>query len=219
MILNWISEKYYIEQLEQLTLREGLFMNSQEILELYCDNEMAELKKICYPILTKIGGISNKDYDDFYSIALDALADSVLRFDDTKKCKFKTFLFGNIQRKFKTEIRDRNREKRIPSKKIESMSNLITEDGMELEETIPSEFNTYEEACCDDFEGTNIQIYMERLSLLQREIVKMLSLGYKGKEIRENLHISQIAYKENLAAIQSYENIRILKRNTYKKQM
>ena len=55
-------------------------------LEEYCNDEMKKLKQICYPILIQIGGISEKDYDDFYSIALDALADSALRYDETKKC-------------------------------------------------------------------------------------------------------------------------------------
>ena len=117
------------------------------ILEEYCANEMKKLKQICYPLLIKIGGISEKDYDDFYSIALDALADSALRYDETKKCQFNTFLIGNIRRKFNTEIRDRNRAKRIPAKKLESTSNLVTEDGVELGETIPSKFDTYETAC------------------------------------------------------------------------
>ena len=85
-------------------------------LEEYCDNEMKKLKQLCYPILIKIGGLSEKDYDDFYSIALDALTDSVIRFNDSKNCQFKTFLIGNIKRKFITEIRDRNRYKRIPAK-------------------------------------------------------------------------------------------------------
>ena len=74
------------------------------ILEEYCANEMKKLKQICYPLLIKIGGISEKDYDDFYSIALDALADSALRYDETKKCQFYKFLIGNIRRKFNTEI-------------------------------------------------------------------------------------------------------------------
>lgn len=181
-----------------------------EEMERYCDNEMKELKKICYPMLIKIGGISNKDYDDFYSVALDALADSVVRYDETKKCKFKTFLVGNIRRKFNTEIRDRNRNKRIPSKKIESMNNLVTEDGMRLEETIPSDFDIYEVVFGDNFEGTKIERYLDKLSIVQRKIVSLLSEGYKSNEIKELLHISSKEYQNNLDAIQAYENVRIL---------
>lgn len=180
------------------------------ILEEYCANEMKKLKQICYPLLIKIGGISEKDYDDFYSIALDALADSVLRYDETKKCQFNTFLIGNIRRKFNTEIRDRNRAKRIPAKKLESTSNLVTEDGVELGETIPSKFDTYETACEYLFEGTKIERYLDKLSYTQRKIVSLLSDGYKAKEIRELLHMNSKQYSNNLAAIQAYENIREL---------
>ncbi len=180
------------------------------ILEEYCANEMKKLKQICYPLLIKIGGISEKDYDDFYSIALDALADSVLRYDETKKCQFSTFLIGNIRRKFNTEIRDRNRAKRIPAKKLESTSNLVTEDGVELGETIPSKFDTYETACEYLFEGTKIERYLDKLSYTQRKIVSLLSDGYKAKEIRELLHMDSKQYSNNLAAIQAYENIREL---------
>ncbi len=129
-------------------------MEIQQILEWYCDNEMYRLKKICYPMLIKIGGISDKDYDDFYSIALSVLSDTALRFDSEKEIDFDSFLASNIKRKFKTEIRDRNRGKRIPAKKLESTSNLVTEDGLELGETIPSKFDTYETACEYLFEGT-----------------------------------------------------------------
>ena len=53
----------------------------QEKLKWYCDNEMFQLKKLCYPMMIKIGGISYKDYDDFYSIALAVLSDTALRYD------------------------------------------------------------------------------------------------------------------------------------------
>ena len=185
-------------------------MEIQQILEWYCDNEMYRLKKICYPMLIKIGGISEKDYDDFYSIALSVLSDTALRFDSKKEIDFDSFLASNIKRKFKTEIRDRNREKRIPAKKLESTSNLVTEDGLELGETIPSKFDTYETACEYLFEGTKIQRYLDKLSYAQRKIVSLLSDGYKAKEIRELLHMSEKQYSQNLAAIQAYENVREL---------
>lgn len=185
-------------------------MEIQQILEWYCDNEMYRLKKMCYPMLIKIGGISDKDYDDFYSIALSVLSDTALRFDSEKEIDFDSFLASNIKRKFKTEIRDRNRAKRIPAKKLESTSNLVTEDGLELGETIPSKFDTYEVACEYLFEGTKIERYLDKLSHTQRKIVSLLSDGYKSKEIRELLHMDSKQYSNNLAAIQAYENVKIL---------
>lgn len=161
-------------------------------------------------MLIKIGGISSKDYDDFYSIALSVLADVALKYDEYNDCDFDGFLASCINRKFKTEIRDRNRKKQIPAKKLESMSNLVTEDGLELGETIPSKFDTYETACEYLFEGTKIERYLDKLSYTQRKIVSLLSDGYKAKEIRELLHMDSKQYSNNLAAIQAYENVKIL---------
>ena len=191
-------------------MESNYIMEIQQILEWYCDNEMYRLKKICYPMLIKIGGISEKDYDDFYSIALSVLSDTALRFDSEKEIDFDSFLASNIKRKFKTEIRDRNREKRIPAKQIDSFSNLVTEDGLELSELIASDFDTYEEAFGDDFKGTKIERYLDKLSVIQRKIVSLLSEGYKSNEIKELLHMSSKDYAQNLEAIQAYENVREL---------
>lgn len=185
--------------------------NNMTYLEEYCDNEMKKLKQLCYPILIKIGGLSEKDYDDFYSIALDALTDSVIRFNDSKNCQFKTFLIGNIKRKFITEIRDRNRYKRIPAKNIQSFDGYMSEDGIPLSEIIPSDFDIFEEVCAHNgWKENKIEKYLSKLSIIQRKIVSLLSEGYKAKEIRELLHMSEKEYSQNLAAIQAYENIREL---------
>lgn len=181
------------------------------ILEEYCDNEMRKLKQLCYPILVQIGGISEKDYDDFYSIALDALADSALRYDESKNCQFKTFLIGNIKRKFSTEVRDRNRNKRIPAKKIQSFDSLVSEEGIPLCEIIPSNIDIFDEVCeCNGWKETKIERYMNKLSVIQKKIVLLLSDGYKANEIKEILHITEKEYLRNMAAIQAYENVREL---------
>ena len=187
-------------------------LNEQQIKTLYeyADDNMKELKRICYPLFVKIGGISKKDYDDFYSIALDALLDSILRFQADKGCKFKTFLIGNIKRKFITEIRDRNRKKRIPVKQIDSIDSLMFEDGIPLTELIPSDFDVHNECFNEDISDVKIKRYLNKLSSIQKEIVLLLSDGYKASEIREKLHINEKQYINNLGAIQAYENIREL---------
>ena len=185
-------------------------IQQKEILEKYCNNEMAKLKAMCNPMLNKIGGLYGMDIDDFYSIALGVLTDSVFRYDENNKCSFDCFLASNIKRKFKTEIRDRNRLKKIPQKNIESMNALISEDGMEISEMIPSDFDTFEIAAQNMMGGTRIQRYLNQLSHTQRKIVALLSEGYKPMEIREYLHMNTKEYSNNIKAIQSYENTRIL---------
>ena len=40
----------------------------REELDNYCLNDMMELKFLCFQLSKKIGGISEADYDDLYSI-------------------------------------------------------------------------------------------------------------------------------------------------------
>lgn len=59
-------------------------------------------------MLIKIGGISSKDYDDFYSIALSVLADVALKYDEDNDCDFDGFwravLIENLRQKSVTVI-------------------------------------------------------------------------------------------------------------------
>lgn len=194
------------------TKQGGELMNSTEkqlILDEYCSDELKKLKQLCNPMLMKIGGISNSDYDDFYDIALETLADSIVKYDNSKSCHFKTFLKGNIERRFKNELRDRNRDKRIPLKQIESID-YVCEDGTLLCELIPSDFDVYREAFGEDLSDTKINIYLNKLSFLQRRIVNMLSDGHTSSEIKAALNLNARTYSDNLSAIQAYENIKIL---------
>lgn len=177
----------------------------------YCVDNMKKLKDLCYPLLIKIGGISQKDYDDFYSIALDVLTFSALNYDETVDCQFKTYLTSNIKRKFNTEIRDRNRGKRIPAKKIESLdAKRDDNDQCTLNNVISDNSNVCENIINRTINSPRIEEYMNKLSKTQRQIVLLLSDGYKSKEIRELLHITEKIYNQNLAAIQSYENVKVL---------
>ena len=45
-------------------------IQQKEILEKYCNNEMAKLKAMCNPMLNKIGGLYGMDIDDFYLVVV-----------------------------------------------------------------------------------------------------------------------------------------------------
>ena len=53
------------------------------IIDEYCCDGMKKLKKLCNPIIMKIGGISEKDHDDIYSLAQFLLYKMCIR-DSTK---------------------------------------------------------------------------------------------------------------------------------------
>lgn len=184
-------------------------MNSiqkQKILKEYCDNEMVKLKQFCYPKICKIGGISQMDYDDLYSIALDVLRDSAERFDDSQNCKFATFLSNNLQNKFDTYVRDRNVEKRKCPGKMEYFD-AFAEDGVDLTEKIRSDF-CIEDNLSQEFGfslGENIQQYLNSLSETQRFIAQKIMMGYQHSEIKEILKFSEKKYKRVLSGMNTLE--------------
>lgn len=178
----------------------------EQILNEYCGNEMAKLKQFCYPKIFKIGGISQMDYDDLYSIALDVLRDSAERYDGSQDCKFSTFLSNNLQNKFDTYVRDRNRDKRKCPGKMEYFD-APTEDGVDLTEKVRSDFcieDNLSEEIGFSF-GENVQKYLESLSKVQRFIAEKIMLGYQHSEIREMLGFSENKYKRAFSGMNTLE--------------
>ena len=55
-----------------------------------------------------------------------------------------------------------------------------------------------------------MQLYLSRLSVLQREILNLSSAGYLPHEIREELQITEKQYAECFSAIRSYRNVSVL---------
>lgn len=192
----------------------------REELDKYCLNDMMELKFLCFQLSKKIGGISEADYDDLYSIGLSVLADSINKYDwDQKKCKFRTYLSGNIRRKYSTYMRDANREMRsstttdedgnkvfIKNKSLDQMSR----EDVSLSEKIGTVSDVFETIFRSEFDNPKYKEYFSRLSNTQRKILFMLVDKYKPEQIKKELKLSTKQYMANMAAIQAYENTRIL---------
>ena len=53
-------------------------------------------------------------------------------------------------------------------------------------------------------------LYLNRLSNLQKEVLRLNIAGYLPNEIREELHISEKEYADCYAAIHSYRNVSVL---------
>lgn len=203
------------------------FIQKEQILNEYCANEMQKLKQICHPKICKIGGISQMDYDDLYSIALDVLRYSVEEYDDLQNCKFSSYLSGNIDRKFSTYVRDRLREKRSGEVQYDEEGNRLfyqavsldayTEDGMDLSEKVASDFNLDEEVSeqmCLSY-GENIQKYLDTLGVTQRKIAELIMEGQNSAEIKEKLKLSDREYSMYLSDMKAYEKKKILKEEDF----
>ena len=166
-----------------------------EVLEPYCKNNMQLLKKISRSIFLKLGEtLSESDYDDFYSIANMTLWQAYNSYNSDMGISFDVFLHGCIKRKFKTEVRDRHRAKRVINQFTSSLDDS-DDNGNDIYNLIPSDFDTFEEA-------TNNSQHVNILNLLMD--------GYEPKDIRQILEISSKEYAENIKGMRSFENVKIL---------
>ena len=53
-------------------------------------------------------------------------------------------------------------------------------------------------------------LYLNRLSALQKEVLRLDIAGYLPNEIKEELHINEKQYVDCRAAIHSYRNVSVL---------
>ena len=188
-------------------------MTSAELTTLYYADNAKKLHKVVDRILSKFCGLSNKDMDDFYSLANEVFVDIMEKYDDSQS--FEGFLYSCLSNKIKTEITRRNREKRKADRMSISLD-ATNEDGKEccLLDFIPSDFDTFEEVTkrqnSEQYQDNKIQQYISRLSNQQVNILNLLVDGYRPNEIQMILEISSTEYAENLKIMRSYENVKIL---------
>lgn len=200
----------------------------QQILDEFLSNDMYKLNKICRFLVSKKGAPLMHE-DDLYSLGRWVFLESVISYNPSKECKFSTYLEGNIWRAFYDWTRDNTRWKRC-NLQTDKDGNLMrdeknnpivisdipidapTEDGVDLSERVASSFSI-EEELSEEFGFSNddkIQKYFSKLSKLQKQIVMYLTEGYDSAEIQGLLHIDNKRYLDNMKAIRSYENIKVL---------
>ena len=182
----------------------------EQILNSYYENNARKLHRMVDKILLKFGGISNKDLDDFYSLANETFADALKRYDNAQS--FDGFLYACLSNKIKTEMTRRNRIKRMADRMSVSLDAPVRdEDGCALGELLADSFDMEKEA----FESVSataykLERYLAMLSRRQKEVLELLSYCYKAVEIQKALHMTQREYSDALDGIRSYENIKIL---------
>lgn len=185
------------------------------LLQPYCENDMRKLKKMSKSIFMRFNEpLTGADYDDFYSIANLTLWQAYNSYDPKTGISFEAFLYSCLQKKFKSELTHRHRQKRILNQISVSLDATVEdEDECNLMNIISSDFDTFEKAIerqeREKFQE-KVQCYLSRLSSQQIAILNFLMDGFKAKEIREMLHISEKQYADNLQTMRCYENIRIL---------
>lgn len=183
----------------------------EQILIEYYENNAKKLHRIVNKILLKFGGLSDKDLDDFYSLANVVFVDVMKRYDTSQS--FDAFLYSCLLNKIKTEITRRNREKRMADRMSISIDTPIGDDENSTIGDMIADNCTIEKVIFEENEegySKRTLLYLSRLSRLQKEILRLNIAGYLPGEIREELHISEKEYADCYAAIHSYRNVSIL---------
>lgn len=182
-----------------------------KILITYYSNNARKLHNMVDKILLKFGGLSNKDLDDFYSLANEVFWDVMQRYDDSQP--FDAFLYSCLLNKIKTEMTRRNREKRKSDRMSISIDTPIGDDENSTIGDMIADTSTIENELFENNEegySRKMLLYLSRLSNLQKEVLRLNIAGYLPKEIREELHMSEKQYADCYAAIHSYRNVSIL---------
>ena len=197
----------------------------------YCKNDMKKLKLTCNFVWGK-KGIPNCYHDDLYDDAINVLSESVITFNPNGKSQFKTYLTNNIRKSYKQWHRDnflrakRNNLELDENRKIkrdEKENPIIIhnvsfdvpindEDEITLQDVIKGK-NTVESEIFGEKEigySKKMERYLSRLSNPQKEVLRLISIGFTANEILNELNITKKQYDDCYNAIHSYRNTQIL---------
>lgn len=184
----------------------------EQILITYYANNAKKLHKIVDKILFKFGGLSDKDLDDFYSLANEVFVDVMRHYDKSRS--FDGFLYSCLSNKIMSEITKRNREKRKADRTSISIDTPIGDEDERctIGDMIADDFTIEKELFEKKEEGYSRRMlaYLNKLSTLQKDVLKLNIAGYLPNEIREELHITEKQYADCEAAIHSYRNVSVL---------
>ena len=182
----------------------------KDLVDLYFKNDGKVLYGLINKVLFKLKFDVEKS--DFYSLGSEIFLDALCRYDETQD--FNGFLYSCLINKFKTEMTRRNRQKRQCDNNSISIDTPIGDEGgnytigdmVASKSTIEKEF--FEER--EESYSKEMCRYLGRLSNLQKEVLRLISIGFVPSEILEELHINQKMYEDCYQAIHSYRNISVL---------
>lgn len=182
----------------------------KDLVDTYFENDGRVLYTLIDKILFKLKFDVEKS--DFYSLGSEIFLDALCRYDETQD--FNGFLYSCLINKFKTEMTRRNRQKRQGDNNSISIDAPIgDEDGnFTIGDTIASKSTIEKEFFEEREEGYSKEMcrYLGRLSDLQKEVLRLISIGFMPSEILEELHINQRMYEDCYQAIHSYRNTVVL---------
>lgn len=181
----------------------------EQIILSYYKNNAQKLHSMVDRILFNLR--FNVEKEGFYSLANEIFVDVLRRYDG--KQNFDGFLYSCLTNKFKTEMTKRNRYKRQTDRMSVSIDTPIGDNENSTIGDMIADKNTIEKTFFEEKEETysdEMKQYLSRLSILQREVLRLISIGFEPNEILIELHINKRQYEDCYNAIHSYRNISIL---------
>lgn len=164
----------------------------EQILNDYYENNARKLRRVVDGILLHFGGLSNKDYDDFYSLANEVFVDAMNRYDSSQP--FDGFLYSCLSNKIKTEVTKKNRYKRMADRMSVSLDEPVNkEDTTTVGELLMSNFDLERESC---FSEEVVKAYLMGLSEVQRQLIEMKMDGISVIEIKKKLGMTARQYEQ-----------------------
>lgn len=209
---------------------EQLYIKYKDKIELYFQNDAKKLYDMIDKILQKLR--FNVDKSDFYSLGNEIFIDVLRRYDEIQD--FDGFLYSCLEKKFKTEMTRRTRDKRcikadviekdlfgnnvikkviVPDVRLDALLNDEDEettigDVTAGNNTVESEI--FKEEKREEWRS-EVKEYLDNLSPLQRKIAFLLSDNNTPDEICEELHITMKHFDNSLKRILADERIRPLR--------
>lgn len=198
-------------------------MDIAQVTEQYYKNNAEKLHKMVDKILKGFGGLSQKDTDDFYSLANEVFWIAVNDFNG--KGDFNGFLYSRLALKIMSMITKRNRKKRA------DIEVVIQDDGnkeiryhqpLSLDAPIDSEKGdnvlTLGDVTESDFDleiatseniglrfSEDVNVYLKMLPIKTRKVALLISEGYAPCDIIEKIHITQKEYQIHASIMRTYE--------------
>lgn len=199
--------------IQDYTIEEREILNEylEPYLKPYLSDEDKKLKKMTNEILVKLK-YHDVNRDDFVSLAHEIIVKAMYDYDFIQD--FDGYIYSCLEKKFKTEMTRLNRQKRQADKMALSLDTPIGNDdenstlGEMITDNLTIEKDFFEER--EDTYSEEMNRYLSRLSTLQKEVLRLISIGFTPNEILEELHINKKLYEDCYKAIHSYRNIQVL---------
>ena len=178
----------------------------EQIITTYYKDNAKKLRDTVDGILMRFGGLSDKDYDDFYSLANEVFTYVIKRYDTSQS--FHRYLCACLENKIKSEISKRNCYKRSVDRNALSLEQIRnTRDDFYLHDSYGSGLDMESEIAQHD---EHIKQYLSGLSRIQRRIVNLKMNFFSGEEIKKILELTDREYCNHCRELRSYEKICIL---------